>query len=289
MTDAFLTHDWGQELGQDNHLRVSIVNDALKARHFLTWFDTELMEGDIRVAMANGIDRSECVIVFITRRYVDKVAGDDANDSCKVEFNYASTRKSGKLIPVVMERQMLNTADWNGPVGLTLCTTLFVDMTGDLSNASYLNSQVDQLCVAITRIIGSRNPLPTSSTKILVDLTVEDVCGLMQSLNLGAFKSSFVENGVDGRTLYHCDAVKDLVDLGISIQVKARVLMNELERFKLSGVPIDLFQRADVGNKGNRTSHHNTFARTVKLIKFSYRHATQRNQHNRHVILCNGQ
>ena len=40
-TDCFLTHDWGHELGADNHARVSLINDALKARGLKTWFDEE--------------------------------------------------------------------------------------------------------------------------------------------------------------------------------------------------------------------------------------------------------
>ena len=40
-TDCFLTHDWGKELGMDNHARVAMVNDALKKRGLKTWFDQE--------------------------------------------------------------------------------------------------------------------------------------------------------------------------------------------------------------------------------------------------------
>ena len=39
---AFLAHDWGtDELGRDNHMRVSKVNDALKTAGMKTWFDAE--------------------------------------------------------------------------------------------------------------------------------------------------------------------------------------------------------------------------------------------------------
>ena len=74
--DVFLTHDWGSdELGRDNHARVSKINYALKQMGFVTWFDEERMRGNINEQMAQGIDRSQAVIVFITKRYIGKVAG----------------------------------------------------------------------------------------------------------------------------------------------------------------------------------------------------------------------
>jgi repressor of nif and glnA expression len=45
-TATFLTHDWGRdELGRDNHARVSFVNGELKKRGYSTWFDSDKMTG----------------------------------------------------------------------------------------------------------------------------------------------------------------------------------------------------------------------------------------------------
>lgn len=70
-TDVFLTHDWGCELGVDNHARVSKVNDALKNLGLKTWFDSDRMEGNIKKKMVSGINFSRCVIVFVTKRYLE--------------------------------------------------------------------------------------------------------------------------------------------------------------------------------------------------------------------------
>lgn len=101
-TDCFLTHDWGKELGVDNHARVSVINTALKARGLRTWFDEEQvlymevqmnagsqimdtqMRGNVKEEMVKGINFSQCVVVFITRRYIDKVKGSNAEDNCQV-------------------------------------------------------------------------------------------------------------------------------------------------------------------------------------------------------------
>ena len=75
--DCFLTHDWGtDELGRSNHDRVSQVNRLLQASGLVTWFDEERMEGNINQQMAHGIDGSKAVVVFITRRYMQKVGGE---------------------------------------------------------------------------------------------------------------------------------------------------------------------------------------------------------------------
>ena len=88
-TDVFLTHDWGvDETGRNNHARVSRVNQALQARGLRTWFDEESMKGDIQKLMGDGIDGSSVIVVFITQRYIDKVAGKgekkDLDSKCRI-------------------------------------------------------------------------------------------------------------------------------------------------------------------------------------------------------------
>jgi hypothetical protein len=74
--DVFLTHDWGiDQLERKNHDRVSSVNKALSTKGLKTWFDEEEMEGDVQAKMLDGIDKSLCVVVFITDRYMMKAAG----------------------------------------------------------------------------------------------------------------------------------------------------------------------------------------------------------------------
>eukprot|EP01031_Cornospumella_fuschlensis_P025679 gene25679-31012_t len=132
-TDCFLTHDWGDdELGRNNHTRVSEVNDTLKEHGLVPWFDSDRMEGNIMAQMCAGIDNASCVVVFITQRYMEKVGGANAQDNCKKEFNYAERRKTGdKMIPVVMEPRMRDTSQWSGPIGMVLGGQLYVDLSED--------------------------------------------------------------------------------------------------------------------------------------------------------------
>ena len=77
---CFLTHDWGKdELQRDNHARVSEVCKRLKAAGLTPWFDEDQMRGDIHKTMSDALNNSACVVVFITRRYVEKASGNGPN------------------------------------------------------------------------------------------------------------------------------------------------------------------------------------------------------------------
>ena len=146
-TDVFLSHDWGNdESGRDNHQGVSLINQELKERGYLTWFDEEKIKGNIVDKMCKGIEQTKVVITFITKRYMEKVYGDHAGDNCKLEFNYASRQKtSSKMVAVVMEKSMLNPNNWTGPVGFHLGGEFYVDMSGNLENRTYLSEKMGDL------------------------------------------------------------------------------------------------------------------------------------------------
>ncbi|KAL1503635.1 hypothetical protein AB1Y20_012109 [Prymnesium parvum] len=157
---CFLAHDWGlDEESRSNHERVSRVKKLLDERGVRAWFDEEQLRGDINGQMADGIDRSHAVVVFITRRYMIKVSGkgpNGMNDNCKFEFDYALRRKGvERMIPVVMERCCLDTSSWRGAVGGKLGGTLYVNLTSDEG----LETGVDHL-VREVLAVSRRKPRP---------------------------------------------------------------------------------------------------------------------------------
>ncbi len=118
--DAFLTHTWNfDEVGRDTHARVKAFNEALQRRGIRTWFDDDRMRGNIYNQMTRGIDHSATMVVFITKKYVEKVAGrgpNGNNDNCKFEFEYGLNHKTvDNMIPVVMETRLPR--NWKGSVG----------------------------------------------------------------------------------------------------------------------------------------------------------------------------
>jgi hypothetical protein len=147
-TDCFLSHNWGEK--QLNHEKVKHINVALKQRGMQTWFDENKINGNIRYKMAEGIDNTKCVIVFITREYRDKVNGIDMKDNCKYEFTYAMNQMgSQNMIPVVMEKEMRETNKWKGELGAALGSMLYVD----LSEEKEIEKKYDELYKRIKHMI----------------------------------------------------------------------------------------------------------------------------------------
>ena len=145
--DIFLSYNWGKdESGRDNKSRVSLVKKKLKELGYKTWFDEERVRGSITEKMSQGIEQSKGVIVFITRRYHEKVNGEDASDNCQLEFNYASRIKTRlKMVAVVMDKCMCDTKIWTGQIGLHLGGEKYVDMTGNFEDRTYLSNQIEVL------------------------------------------------------------------------------------------------------------------------------------------------
>ena len=141
-TDAFLSHDWGED-GITNHEKVAKINDAIKKLGYVTWFDNERMVGNIREQMANGILNTKCFIAFITKRYHDKVVYGPATDNCRAEFDFASMKV--EMIAVVLDPSMRNPHDWKGNLALSLATRLYVDLCGDVDDETYLSNQLKLL------------------------------------------------------------------------------------------------------------------------------------------------
>eukprot|EP00599_Poterioochromonas_sp_BG-1_P004892 CAMPEP_0173141388 /NCGR_PEP_ID=MMETSP1105-20130129/5467_1 /TAXON_ID=2985 /ORGANISM="Ochromonas sp., Strain BG-1" /LENGTH=1200 /DNA_ID=CAMNT_0014054587 /DNA_START=163 /DNA_END=3761 /DNA_ORIENTATION=+ len=215
-TDVFLTHDWGFDiLGRNNHSRVAKINEALKARGILTWFDNDRMEGNIVQKMCDGIDKTSLALVFVTQRYIEKVNHPHGNDNCQLEFNYALQRITpSRMIPVVQESRCLNQRTWDGPVGMALGTSMFIDNTSDED----LESTVDDIYKVIIRklqqppLLHSLPPLPalrltpatapSSSSAPLKQLSLREIEALMKYIGLEAAFDDLIHSEIlTGSTL----------------------------------------------------------------------------------------
>ena len=150
---VFLSHTWQSDTsGRDTHQRVTQLNDALCQRGKLTtWFDETDMHGNITLAMCNGIDQCDVVVVCITRAYIDKCNACESNN-CGLELNYAYERKRAtRLIPIVMEACCLDTRTWNGTVGAYLNKLKYLSFVKD----DELDTVVDSLESEVLRTVSS--------------------------------------------------------------------------------------------------------------------------------------
>lgn len=150
--DIFISHNWGMDgEHRDNHKRVNRLNEALRAANLTTWIDEEHQSSSgpasFQQSMSAGIDASRKVLICITKRYMDKVAGKmGANDSCRKEFEYSARRKGlDHIIPVVMEKQCENVEEWYGPLGLSLANSQCLDFTANANLSECVRDIVKHL------------------------------------------------------------------------------------------------------------------------------------------------
>ena len=130
------------------------INDAIKARGIVPWFDEERMSGETRQKMVDGIESSDVIVVFVTEAYRDKVNIDNGRDNCRFEFKHAFEQKGPELmIPVVMEPCMRNTREWKGILGASLSTHLYIDFSSAFTDDAIFDAKVKELVSSINALL----------------------------------------------------------------------------------------------------------------------------------------
>jgi len=81
--------------------------------------------------------------------------------------------------------------------------------------------------------------LEISRSKLLSELTVGEVGRLLESIEFDEYKAVFAKNKIDGKCLMECYTVEDVVNMGISIVVKARIFLKKVMIWKANGVLIE--------------------------------------------------
>jgi len=141
--NCFLSHDWGiDELGRNNHERVSKINSLLKSKGCKTWFDEEQMRGSIASKMAKGVADSTAFVVFLTKNYILKASGlgsKGEDDNCFFEFDTAALERGrSNMIAVILEPSCRDTSKWAaGIVKGKLGTKLYIDLSGNENEESF--------------------------------------------------------------------------------------------------------------------------------------------------------
>ena len=79
--------------------------------------------------MAKGIEDSAYFLILLTKEYEDKVnlATGKANENCNLEFTFASTKRRGKMIIIVLDEKMQDPTKWTGKFGMVCSQLLYID------------------------------------------------------------------------------------------------------------------------------------------------------------------
>ena len=119
---------------------------------YQTWCDFDQLQGgsNLDAAMADGIENSDCIFVFLTQTYLDKVKKADPSDNCFKEFQYATMKRAGFIMPIVMEPQLRNPKDWSGAVALHLSGKIYVDMSAD-----NVETNMEQLTISMEKLLSA--------------------------------------------------------------------------------------------------------------------------------------
>jgi hypothetical protein len=129
---AFLTHAWGsQSDNYENHRRVGKIYTELRKKYNMElWFDQDYIQGNILDEIIRGLSHTKCMIVFLTKQYEDKINDEKEGKFCKLEFDRGFGRFGhDRLIPVIMEEEMLNPANWSEKVAAVFGSTKYIDFT----------------------------------------------------------------------------------------------------------------------------------------------------------------
>lgn len=151
--NLFMSHTWRyDELNRDTHQRVKLISNALRELGYTTWFDEDdMVNGNIDISMAEGIDNCDCFIVCLTKNYINKINEASKNmlirDNCYKEFNYANV--SNKImIPLILEPGINRLS---GIIGLYLGNQYFIDFSfSDFKSKEFYNS-IEKLDIALKK------------------------------------------------------------------------------------------------------------------------------------------
>ena len=258
-TDVFLSHDWGTD--GYNHKQVSLINKLLKDRGITTWFDSEQMEGDIHDKMIHGIDNSICILIFITKNYLNKVSGNNERDNCKLEFKYSESQKTSKfLLPILMEKPII----LSGLLQMHLGNHIYVDM----SSNEEVYKNIDELYKRIQIIIEKHNiktnittkesidPIDTNSiyTKSLIStkslsknielklLNINDIQLLLTFWGFEICKDLFLSKEITGYSLSLINSNEDLLAYELDLKSiglktgKINELIDNIKKIQINGI-----------------------------------------------------
>lgn len=130
-TKLFFSYAWDKNIKE----KLITLKSYLEKLDFSVWIDQEHLFNHIDSSMVNGINNSEVILIFISKKYYKKI--DNASkrfnysDNCFKECTYSVN--SGKLcIPVIMDNYMLNINNWKpGLMKFYFGNKLYINATGN--------------------------------------------------------------------------------------------------------------------------------------------------------------
>lgn len=143
--DCFLAHEWGTSPKLKTHKKVIEIAASLRRLKLKVWIDDTNMKKDVATDIINGIKQSRTIVVFITKRYIERC--EDGNTDCAKEFINAIFQKGvEKIIPVALDSALLNPQTWKEySFGYHLRNPLVIDFSTDTKIKNNLHKLHDRI------------------------------------------------------------------------------------------------------------------------------------------------
>ena len=108
---VMISYNWGSKK------IAKLIYDVLVQLNIPVWMDTEggMSQGNIHVAMAEGVENAFCIVALITKAYED-------SKNCRKELNYSDTQNK-EIYPCLVEEGYQG----SGWLGLIIAGQLYFD------------------------------------------------------------------------------------------------------------------------------------------------------------------
>ena len=182
--------------------------------------------------MCAAIDDSDLVLVAVSQRTLDRIAGKQgALDPLKKAFEYAErTKGADVLLPVVIDPSVRLSRDWWGAVGMVLGSRPITDLSHEPGDGLYqesLHRLLDEIAMLRGGIAGDVPGQPTAgSSNISLDAEDDDSYRPSGLASSGATAVDGGRSGVEGLTMAQ-KAARVREELGLDASLPIARLVQE--------------------------------------------------------------
>ena len=106
------------------------IGERLRKRGLKVWLDENHLRDEVAKGIMNGLKRSKCVVVFLTKRYLERC--ENSNNNCAKEFKAAIKRHNVEgIVVALLDPALRDPNSWFGVVDYHLADKLYIDLTNE--------------------------------------------------------------------------------------------------------------------------------------------------------------
>ena len=144
--DCFLAHEWGtEETKFSTHNTVKNIAVRLQGQKLSVWLDEFNLKDDVAREIVSGLRHSRKVVVFVTKRYIERV--DNVNTNASKEFYCAVSKGRENVVVVLLEQCVKDRNTWFGFFKYHLGSASLIAFSTSVA----VNKNFEKFCQAIRK------------------------------------------------------------------------------------------------------------------------------------------